>query len=204
MKSVELYDSSYEREGSSIIIWFRHLPQISMDLSEWTPFIQNRWYRKHYMKFVYLLQIIIVLTPYLFGKGFTYIDITFLIIIGILVFIIHECLHIIVIHKKGDISLTFSGIFFWLNTNAILSKSRFWIFMSLPLIVLSIVPALISLFSTGNIKSILLFISWINLIISASDIYNSILIAIKPKNSVFRKGYYKVNKQSQRSTQGIS
>ena len=44
-----------------MILWFRHLPKISMDLSEWTPFIQNNWFRKHYLKFVYLLQITIFL-----------------------------------------------------------------------------------------------------------------------------------------------
>ena len=80
--------------------------------------------------------------------------------------------YVIVIKKKGDISLTCSGIF-WLNTNAILSKIRFWIFMSLPFIVLSVVPAVISFYISGNIKSIILFICWINAIISASDIYNS-------------------------------
>jgi hypothetical protein len=177
-----------------MIIWFRHLPQKNMDLSEWTPFIRNNWYRKHYMKFVYLLQIIILLIPYFFRIGFSHINSFAIIIIGILVFIIHECLHIIVINKKADISLTFSGIFFWLNTNATLSKSRFWVFMSLPFIVLSVVPAVMSLYVSGNIRIILLFICWINSLISSSDIYNSFLIAIKPKNTVFCRGYYQVKK----------
>ncbi|WP_144488283.1 DUF3267 domain-containing protein [Bacillus sp. ABP14] len=166
-----------------------------MDLSEWHPFIQNNWHRKHYMKFVYVLQIIIFLIPHYFGASFTDLNIFYLIIIGILVFIIHECLHIIVINNKGDISLTCSGIFFWLNTNAILSKARFWIFMSLPILVLSVIPAIISSFVSGNIKSILLFVCLINAIISASDIYNSLLIAIKPKHSIFCRGYYKVKKK---------
>lgn len=144
------------------------------------------------MKFVYVLQIIIFLIPNYFGVSFTDLNIFYLIIIGILVFIIHECLHIIVINNKGDISLTRSGIFFWLNTNAILSKARFWTFMSLPIIVLSVIPAIISSFVAGNIKSILLFVCWINSIISASDIYNSLLIAMKPKHSIFCRGYYKV------------
>ncbi|MDA1760537.1 DUF3267 domain-containing protein [Bacillus thuringiensis] len=163
-----------------------------MDYSEWTPFIQNTWYQKHYMKFVYLLQIIIFMIPYFFETGFTHINIFYLIIIGILVFIIHECLHILVISKKGDISLTFSKRFFWLNTNAVLSKTRFWVFMSLPIIVLSIAPAIMSFYVSGNIKSILLFICWINTFISASDIYNSFLIAMKPRNSFFCRGYYQV------------
>ncbi|MBS4199683.1 DUF3267 domain-containing protein [Bacillus sp. FJAT-49732] len=163
-----------------------------MDLSEWTPFMGNNWIRKHYMKFVYLLQITIFLIPYFYGTLFTHITKFSLILIGIFIFIIHEYLHIIVIKKKGDISLTFSGIFFWLHTNAILSKTRLWVFMSLPFIVLSVVPAIMSFYVSGNIKPIILFISWINSLISSSDIINSFLIAIKPKNSVFCRGYYRV------------
>ncbi|MCJ8009931.1 metalloprotease family protein [Lederbergia wuyishanensis] len=163
-----------------------------MNLSEWTPFIRNNWFQKHYMKFVYLLQITIFVIPFFFGTWFTYITIFSSILIGIFVFIIHEYLHIVVINKKGDISLTFRGIFFWLHTNATLSKTSFWVFMSLPFIVLSVVPAIMSFYVSGNIKSILLFISWINSIISSSDIINSFLIAIKPKNSVFCRGYYRV------------
>lgn len=177
-----------------MIIWFRHLPQISMDLVEWTPFIKNDWFRKNFMKFVYLLQIIIFLMSLFFDVWSVPIDTFALILIGIFVFIIHESLHIVVINKKGDISLTFRGIFFWLHTNAVLSKTRFWIFMSLPLIGLSVVPAIVSFYVSGNIKSILLFVSWINLWISSSDIINSFLIVIKPKNSVFCRGYYRVEK----------
>ncbi|QTD43472.1 DUF3267 domain-containing protein [Sporosarcina sp. Te-1] len=162
-----------------------------MNLSEWTPFIQNDWYRKHYMKFVYLLQIILILVPSYMGKSFTP-NILYLVLISIMVFLIHECLHILVVYKKGDISLTFRGIFFWLHTNAVLSKTRFWVFMTLPFLVLSVVPAILSFYTSGNSKSILLFISWINTIISAADIYNSVLIAMKPKNSVFCRGYYQV------------
>jgi len=177
-----------------MIIWFRHLPQISMDSGEWTPFIKNNWFREHYMKFVYLLQIAIFLMSRFFDVWFSPINTFALILIVIFVFIIHESLHILVINTKGDISLTFRGIFFWLHTNAALSKMRFWIFMSLPLIALSVVPAIVSFYVTGNIKSILIFVSWINLLISSSDIINSFLIVIKPKNSVFCRGYYRVEK----------
>ncbi|WP_430352240.1 DUF3267 domain-containing protein [Viridibacillus arvi] len=177
-----------------MIIWFRHLPQISMDLVEWIPFIKNNWFRKHFMKFVYLLQITILLMSLFFDAWSVPINTFALILIGIFVFIIHESLHIVVINKKGDISLTFRGTFFWLHTNAVLSKMRFWIFMSLPLIGLSVVPAIVSFYVSGNIKSILLFVSWINLWISSSDIINSFLIVIKPKNSVFCRGYYRVEK----------
>lgn len=175
-----------------MILWFRHLPQLSMDLSEWNPFIQNHWLRKQYMRFVYLLQVIIFLIPYFFGGWLPQIHTFALILIGIIVFIIHETLHIIVINKKGDISLTFTGIFFWLHTNAILSKPRFWFFMSLPFIALSVVPFIVSFFVSEDIKSIFLFVSWINSLISASDIINSFLIAMKPKNSVFCNGYYRL------------
>ena len=178
-----------------MIIWFRHLPQISMDLEDWIPFIKNNWFRKHYMKFVYLLQFAIFLMSRFFDTWFRPIDTFALILIFIFIFIIHESLHILVINKKGDISLTFRGTFFWLHTNAVLSKARFWIFMSLPLIALSVVPAIISFYVSGNISSILLFISWITLLISASDIINSFLIVIKPKNSVFCRGYYRVEKK---------
>ncbi len=177
-----------------MIIWFRHLPQISMDIVEWTPFIKSNWFRKNYMKFVYLLQIIIFLMSLFFDAWVSRINTFSLIVIGIFVFIIHEILHILVINKKGDISLTFSGTFFWLHTNAVLSKMRFWFFMSLPFITLSVMPVIASFFVSGNTKSILWFICWINLIISSSDIINSLLIAIKPKNSIFCRGYYRVEK----------
>lgn len=95
-----------------MIIWFRHLPQISMDLKDWTPFIENNWFRKHYMKFVYLFQVTIFLMSRFFDVWFIPIDTFVLILIFIVVFIIHESLHILVINKKGDISLTFRGTFF--------------------------------------------------------------------------------------------
>ncbi|WP_019419568.1 DUF3267 domain-containing protein [Paenibacillus sp. OSY-SE] len=178
-----------------MMLWFRNLPQINMDFSEWTPFIQNNWFRKNYMKFVYLLMLAIFLAPNLLGEGFSFLS-TFtlltLLLIIVAVFIVHEFLHVLVIHNKGDISLTVKGIFFWINTNEILSKKRFWIFMSLPIIVLSVLPGIISCYSSGSIKSLMLFIGWVNLIISSSDIVNSFLILIKPNKTVFWRGYYQV------------
>ncbi|GIO41578.1 hypothetical protein J41TS4_13360 [Paenibacillus apis] len=64
--------------------------------------------------------------------------------------------------------------------------------MSLPYIVLSVVPAIISYYLTGNGKSIILFVCWINLVIAASDIINSFLIALKPRHTIFYRGHYKV------------
>lgn len=68
-----------------MILWFKHLPQLSMDLSEWTSFIQNHWFRKHYMKFVYLVQVIILLIPYFFGGWLPHINSFALILISIFV-----------------------------------------------------------------------------------------------------------------------
>jgi Putative zincin peptidase len=175
-----------------MIHWFHHLPQLNMNPSEWTHFIQNSWFRKHFMKFAYLLQIIVFLVPGLMGGLFTGMPLYILILIGIAVFIVHEFLHIVIVYKKGDISLTFSGTFFWLNTNAILSKRRFLVFMSLPFIGLSVVPAVVALFVSGDMKILLLFVSWINFIISAADIINSVLIAVKPRGAVFCRGYYRI------------
>ncbi len=175
-----------------MMIWFKQLPQVSLDSTVWTPFIKNTWFREHYMKFVYLLQVSLLIIPTIFSTRFSHLHTFALILTGILVFILHEFLHIFVINNKGDISLTFSGIFFWINTNAILSKSRFWVFMSLPFIVLSVVPFILSFYVSGDLKLILLFISWFNTLISASDIINSFLIALKPKNTLFCRGYVRV------------
>ncbi|MFC5602676.1 DUF3267 domain-containing protein [Sporosarcina koreensis] len=175
-----------------MILWFRHLPKINMDSSEWKPFIQNTWFRKHFMKFVYLLMAAFSLAPNWFGGSFTPMINFPLLLIIFLVFIIHEALHMLVIHKKGDMSLMFRGIYFWIHTNAILSKKRFWIFMSLPFIVLTVIPAIASIFVSGDSKALLLFISWFNLIISSADIINSFLILMKPGKSVFCRGYYRV------------
>ncbi len=175
-----------------MMLWFKQLPQLNLDSTVWTPFIKNTWFREHYMKFVYLLQVFLLFIPPIFSTGISQIHTFALILTGFLVFILHEFLHILVIKKNGDISLTFSGIFFWINTNAVLSKCRFWVFMSLPFIVLSVVPFILSFYVSGDLKLILLFISWFNTLISASDIINSFLIALKPKNTLFCRGYMRV------------
>ncbi|GGG88742.1 DUF3267 domain-containing protein [Paenibacillus radicis (ex Gao et al. 2016)] len=173
-----------------MILWFRHLPEADLDIMEWKPFISNDWFRHHFMKFVYLLMAVSFLAPSWLGENLALTNFPLIPII-LVIFIVHEALHIVVIKNKGDISLTFRGIFFWMNTNAILSKMRFWIFMSLPFIALSVVPLIISFFVSGDIKSLLLFISWVNLIISSSDIINSVLILIKPNKTVYCRGYYR-------------
>jgi len=178
-----------------VILWFKHLPHRSMNFSEWTPFIQNDWFRKHYMKFVYLLMLLFVLTPIWLKGSLDFIEDIPLLPIFILIFILHEILHIMVVYTKGDISLTFKGVYFWLHTDAELSKTRFWVFMSLPLIGLSIIPGVAAFFVPGGtVQSLLFSISWINLIISSSDVINSILILFKPRRAVFCRGYYQVER----------
>lgn len=174
-----------------MIVWFRHLPQIHMEFEEWKPFIPSVWFRKHFMKFVYLLMIVSFLAPIGFVGSLPQLTRFPYLLIILLVFVIHEALHMLVIHKKGDMSLTFKGIYFWIHTNAILSKKRYWVFMSLPFIGLSIIPTIASVFVSGDLKALLLFIGWFNLIISASDIVNSILILMKPNRSEFCRGYFR-------------
>lgn len=96
------------------------------------------------------------------------------------------------IGATGYISLTHSGIFFWLNSDAVMSKMRFWMFMSLPLLVLTVIPLCLLPFAKGVIFDGLLYVSWINAIIAGTDIINSVLIAIKPAKSVFCREFYKI------------
>jgi hypothetical protein len=60
--------------------------------------------------------------------------------------------------------------------------------MSFPFIVLSTVPFILSFYVSEDLKLILLFISWFNTLISASDIINLFLIALKPNNTLFCRG----------------
>lgn len=83
-----------------------------------------------------------------------------------------------------------SGIFFWLNSNAVMSKKRFWLFMTLPLLVLTIIPMSFLPLTSGFTYDVLMYILWINAIIAGSDIINSVLIALKPANAKFCRGYY--------------
>ena len=168
---------------------FKPLPANDRDFSNWKPFIKNVWFRKHFMKFVYSLQIVLIIIATMMGvwnfanwiiKGSAF----------ILVFIVHELLHISVVYKIGDISLTHSGIFFWLNSNAVMSKKRFWLFMTLPLLVLTIIPMFFLPLTDGFAFELLRYILCVNAIIAGSDIINSILIAVKPSNVKFCGGYY--------------
>ena len=70
-------------------------------------------------------------------------------------------------------------------------KGRFWVFMSLPLITLTFVPAMALLWVSGPARQYLEYIAWANAIIAGSDIINSVLILLKPRDSVFYWGYYR-------------
>ena len=80
---------------------------------------------------------------------------------------------------------------FWITSGAVLSKLRFFIFMSLPLVGLTVVPAILCVFLSGDLRNIAVYVAWVNSIIAGADIINSALIAIKPNNSMFCRGFYK-------------
>lgn len=144
------------------------------------------------MKFVYVLQFLILSIPFQVELGLSQLNLISLILLAASTFIVHEWIHIVIVHKKGDMSLTFRGVFFWLHSNAILSKPRFFLFMSSPFIMLTVIPVTLSFFMSGELQVTLLFVCWINTFYSASDLFNSVLILLKPRNSRFYRGFYKV------------
>lgn len=144
---------------------FKSLPACTTDVSEYMPFIKNIWFRKHFMKFVYILQGMLTLMSIMLGVWNVF-NWYIKLIIFVVVFICHELLHIVVVYRIGNISLTHSGIFFWLNSDAVMSKKRFLMFMSLPLLGLTILPMCLLPVVTGVIFDGLLYVSWINAIIA--------------------------------------
>lgn len=46
---------------------FKPLPANDRDFSNWKPFIKNVWFRKHFMKFVYSLQIVLIIIATMLG-----------------------------------------------------------------------------------------------------------------------------------------
>ena len=171
--------------------FFKPLPPNDIDHTIYRPFIKNKWFRKNYMKFVYALQLTLIFFSIELGI-WNFANWIIQTIVFIVVFLCHELLHIVVVYKIGDISLTHSGIFFWLNSNATMSKKRFWLFMSLPLLVFTIIPLFFLPLLDGFIFEMIVYIIWINAIIAGSDIINSLLIAIKPSRSKFYRGYYTI------------
>ena len=176
-------------EVQEMIYFFKPLPPCDEDMSEYQPFIRNEWFRKHFMKFVYALQAVLALISVMLGV-WDFANLFVKIVIFSLVYMLHELLHVLVVYKIGDISLTHSGIFLWLNSSAVMSKRRFWLFMTLPLIVLTVIPMILVPVADGMSVDVLRYILWINAIIAGSDMINSVLIAIKPQNARFYRGYY--------------
>lgn len=174
-----------------MIYFFKPLPPGDIDFNKYMPFIKNEWFRRHFMKFVYALQLMIIALSIVFGV-WNYSNWFIRTVLFIGVFICHELLHILVVCKIGDISLTHSGIFFWLNSNAIMSKRRFWLFMTLPLLVFTLIPMIFLWLLEGYIFDMMLYVVWINAIIAGSDIINSVLIAFKPSHAKFYRGYYTI------------
>ena len=173
-----------------MLYFMKPLPDSKINITDWKPFIKNQWFRKNFMYFVYCLQAILLIFSIIFGV-WRFSNAFIKVGLFICIFIIHELLHLIVIYKVGDISITHSGIFFWITSGAVLTKLRFFVFMSLPYIGLTIVPAIIYVFLSGGLKDTVAYVAWVNSIIAGSDIINSVLIAIKPNNSLFYRGYYK-------------
>ena len=173
-----------------MLYFMKPIPKGTIDTTDWNPFIKNQWFKNHFMYFVYYLQTALLISSIKLGVwGFSTVFIK--VVLFVCTYVIHELLHMIVIYKAGDMSITHSGIFLWINSGAVLSKLRFFIFMSLPFISLTVIPAILCIFLSGELKDLAVYVSWINSIIAGSDIINSVLIAMKPKNTLFYRGYYK-------------
>ena len=173
-----------------MIRWVQTVPQPEIDHSQYRPFIRNDWFRKHYMVFAYGLMALLTVLLFVTGgmRGVCY---PVRLPIFVLVFLVHELLHILVVYRLGDIYLSHSGLFFWMQPHARMSKGRFFLFMTLPLFTLTVVPAVLLLPDTGALRPYLLYIAWSNAIIASSDIIKAMLIPLKPNDSVFYRGYYK-------------
>jgi len=178
----------------SMIYWFIELPPKPFDdnIKIWKLVIPYKWLRECFMAVVYLLQfvLVIVLMTYirnytpkydydinsqsviLIYKIFSYISnhrsIIYITIITMPV--IHELLHIAVIFNKGDFSITFKHFFFWITSNAEMSKFRYFTFTFLPLFILAGIPFILSFFAFNTLAFIFRVIALYNLIISTASV----------------------------------
>ncbi len=173
-----------------MIYWMKPLPPAEIDTGEYKPFIRNDWFRKNYMWFAYGLMALLMAAGW-FIPGIRGISMRIRLTLVIPVFVIHELLHFLIVFRIGNVSLTHSGIYFWMHSDAHMSKGRFWLFVSLPLVTLTFVPALSAPAFSGPVRSYLAYVAWLNAVIAGSDIINSALILIKPRKAVFWRGYYK-------------
>lgn len=196
-----------------MISWFKELPEIDVDFFIWKPLITSTFLRNNYMKFVYSIAgILIFITGVIGRKTFNkemfltftqytdnlaigvFFSVTYCIFLFVLIFILHELLHIIIYYKQGDLSITYHNLLVRINTNAIITKKRFIIGLLLPIIVLTILPLLVSNFIDGYVNSLMLYIGCNNLVIGSFDIFESLIIIFKPNNSMFCCGYYMIRK----------
>lgn len=182
-----------------MIYWFKYMPEKIMYDKELFPVIKNKWIRNNTILFANALSIVFIIAFHLFYENPVKIFIEVIspifmipvLLIG-LVFIlfIHELLHSAVVLGKDDMSVTFNKGAIFIITNAELSKAHWFIFISLPLIALTIIPFGVSFFIADDIASILRYISVLNLALSLIDIINIPNIITKPKDAVFWRGMY--------------
>ena len=142
------------------------------------------------MWFVYALQINLVFWSMWVGV-WSFANPFFEIMLLVITFLVHELLHVVVIYPLGNISFTYSNLFFWLNTDAVMTKKKFLLFVSLPFVTLTVLPGIISLFLPKDISMYFKSIAWMNSIIAGADIINILLILAKPRESIFYRGYIK-------------
>ena len=174
-----------------MIHWNKELPKINIDHDVYKPFIKNEWFRKNYMYFTYGLMIFLFVIASIVG-GFRAGNLWIRILIFPFVYVIHESLHVLTVCRRGELYLNyFGGIYLWMTPDFELSKGRFWVYMTLPLLVLTGLTGIAGLFSSGEIREYFYYIAWLNSIIAGSDIINSVLILFKPARSIFYRGYYR-------------
>ena len=87
--------------------WMKPLPEADIDYEKYKPFIRNNWFRQNFMYFVYVLQVTLVILSILLGV-WKFSNILIKLALFLLVYLVHELLHISVVWRVGDISLTHS------------------------------------------------------------------------------------------------
>lgn len=142
-----------------MIYLFKPLPVDKIDISDWKTFREPIWIKKNFMKFVYILQVILILTSVYCGV-WNMLNFGSQILIFVLTFILHELLHIIIVCRLGDVSLTYHvGIFLWLTPSAVMTKKRYLLYMVLPFTILTLSFSIIGFFMTGITRDIFIFIA---------------------------------------------
>jgi len=84
-----------------MMYFFQPLPPSDTDFSNYRPFIKNEWFRKHFMKFVYVLQATLILISVALGV-WIFSNIFVRIVVFVIVYVSHELLHILAVY---DIAL---------------------------------------------------------------------------------------------------